>query len=79
MIRTDEFQRGRSQIQFSMRIGEIAQARLGSDVAAALQAGSGRPGELTLSGFEASVAFISVLPTVGLLLRALIKLWLFEP
>lgn len=78
MIPPDAIQKGPSQIQFSLTIVESGQTRLDSDVTTAEQSGSGRPGELTLSGSQVLLGSISALCTVGLLLWVLIRLWLFE-
>ena len=79
MIHTDEIQRATGQIQCSMTIVETAQSRLDSHLSTAERSGSGRPGELNLSGSLVLVGWVSALCTVGLFLWAVIKLWLFEP
>lgn len=78
MTHADEIQSSPGQIQFSMTLVAAAQMPLNSNMAAE-QPSSGRPGELTLTGSQVLAGCVSALCTTGVLLWALIKLWLFEP
>jgi len=57
---------------------ETAQLHLKVKVPAADAIRSQRPNELNLSGSQLLVGFTSAFGGVGLLLRAIVKLWLFE-
>jgi hypothetical protein len=78
MIRADEIQSGTRRMQFSMTLVETAPMTLGSSVAAAEQPSSGGPGKRSFTGSQVLAEGIAALSTVSLLLRAVIKLWLFE-
>lgn len=79
MIRADEIRNGNGQIKFSLLVLESKHLRLKKDVVADSSARSGRTNELRLSAFQVLVACVSAFCVVGLLLWALLKLWLFEP
>jgi hypothetical protein len=79
MIHAGEIQNDPSSIQVSMMFVETAETPLDSSIFAAGEANSGRPGELTLTGSQVLAGCVSVLGTVGLLVWAVIRLWLFEP
>lgn len=79
MTHTDEIQKTHVPVSFPIAIIKTAQIPFRSEVVAAERLGSGRPGELNLSGSQVLVGCVSALGTVGLLLWTLIKFWLFEP
>lgn len=72
MIRADEFRRGNGQLQFSLTVLESTPLRLADS------APSSTPLGLNLSGSQVLIGWVSALGTVGLLLWAFMKLWLFE-
>jgi len=78
MIRTGEIRKGNGQIQFSFRVLGATQLqpkrKPGNANPAPSFAGSG----ISLSGFQVLVGWLSALCTVGLLLWAIIQLWLVE-
>jgi len=74
MIRASEIQNG--PIQFSVALVETAQMDAG--LAAPDPPSPSRPGELTLSASQVLTSYAAALCTVGLLLWALVKLWIFE-
>jgi hypothetical protein len=78
MIRADEIRKGNGQIQFSLTILDTAQLRprlsMGNDKPSPSFARNG----INLSGSQVLVGWLSALCTVGLLLWAIIQLWLFE-
>ncbi len=78
MIRADELRKGNGQIQFSLLVLESKHLRLKKDAVAGNSAPSGRVNELSLSGFQMLVGYVSAVCVVGLVLWALLKLWLFE-
>jgi hypothetical protein len=78
MIRADEIRKGNGQIQFCLTVLETQlQPKLtlrSSNPAAPSFARN----EINLSGSQVLVGSLSALGTVGLLLGAIIKLWLLE-
>jgi hypothetical protein len=78
MIRTGEIRKGNGQIQFSLRVLEATQLQ------PKRKPGNGNPAPsfarrgISLSGFQVLVGWLSALCTVGLLLWAIIQLWLVE-
>lgn len=79
MIRADEIRKGNGQIQFSLSVLEATQLQPGvklSNVSPPFP--SLTRNEINLSGSQVLVGWLSALCTVGLLLWAIIKLWLFE-
>jgi hypothetical protein len=79
MIRADEIRKGNGQIQFSLLVLESKHLRLKKDAVANSSAPSGRTNELRLSAFQVLVACVSAFCVLGLLVWALLRLWLFEP
>jgi hypothetical protein len=78
MIRADEIRRGNGQIQFSLTVLDSTQLRPRLRVSNARPAPSFTRNEISLSGSQVLVGSLSALCTVGLLLWAIIRLWLFE-
>jgi hypothetical protein len=76
MIRTDEIRKGNSQIQFSLAV--LGATQLQPRVKLSNPSPSFTPNEINLSASQVLVGSISALCTVGLLLWAIIKLWVFE-
>jgi hypothetical protein len=78
MIRAGEIRKGSGQIQFSLAVLETTQLRPKLKLSNANPAPWFTPNEINLSGSQVLVGSLSALSTVGLLLWAIIKLWLFE-
>ena len=78
MIRAGEIRKGVGQIQFSLTVLDTAQLRprlsRSGDEPAPLVARNG----IDISGSHAPVGFVSALGGVSVLVRAIIRLWLFE-
>jgi hypothetical protein len=77
MTHAEEITQGNCVIQSSVTVLETTQwprerpcIKLGPAI---------RPHEINLSGSQVLVRFLSALSTIGLLLWAFLKLWLFEP
>lgn len=79
MIRADEVRKGNGQTQFSLLVLESKRLRVKKDAIADNAAASSRTKELSLSGFRVLVGCVLAVCLVGLLLWALLKLWLFQP
>lgn len=71
MIRTGEFRKGMGQIQFSLMVLDTTQLRPRLSVGSAKRSLSFARNGINLSGSQ-------TLGAVGLLLWAIIQLWLFE-
>jgi hypothetical protein len=78
MIRADEIRKGNGQIQFCLTV-------LATQLQPKLTLRNSNPAapsfarnEINFSGFQVLAGSLSALGTVGLLLWAIIKLWLFE-
>ncbi len=78
MIRADEIRKGNGQIHFSLSVLETAQLRPKLKLSNASPGPSFTRNEINLSGSQVLVGFLCALCTVGLLLWAIIKLWLVE-
>jgi hypothetical protein len=78
MIRTGEFRKGMGQIQFSITVLDTTQLRPRLSVGSAKPSPSLARNRINLSGSQMLVEWLSALGTVGLLLWAIIQLWLFE-
>jgi hypothetical protein len=78
MIRTDEIQKGNGQIEFSLTVLGTSQLRPKLKLSNAKPTPSFRRNEINLSGSQVLVGWLSALCTLGLLLWAIIQLWLFE-
>ena len=78
MIRAGEIRKGNGQIQFSLSVLETTQLRPKLKVGIADPAPSLIRDGINLSGSQVLAGWLSALCTVGLLLWAIIKLWLFE-
>ena len=78
MIRTDEGRKGDTQIQFSLTVLEATQFRAKTGAVSADLAWSDTSNRLNISGSQLLVG-VSVLCAAGVLLWAILKLWLFEP
>ena len=78
MIRAGEIRKGNGQIQFSLAVLEATQLRPKLKVGIANPSPSSTRNEINLSGSQVLVGALSALCTVGLLLWAIIKLWLIE-
>jgi hypothetical protein len=76
MIQASEIQNG--SMQFSVALVETAQVRLDPGLALPDPPSTRRPGELTLTASQVLAAYAAALGTVGLLLWALVNLWIFE-
>ena len=77
MLRADEIRKGNGQIQFCLTVLETQrQPRL--TLRSSNPAPSFTRNEINLSGSQVLVGSLSALGTVGLLLWAIIKLWLLE-
>ena len=74
MIRAGEIRKGNGQIQFSLAVLKATQLQ----PRVKLPSPSFTRNEINLSGSQVLVGWLSALCTVGLLLWAFIKLWLFE-
>jgi hypothetical protein len=77
MIHADEIRKRAGQIEFPLTDVETAPWRMRRGVVAADLARSGAANELNLSGSQVFIG-TSVLAAAGLLMWALLKLWLFE-
>jgi len=77
MIRADENRKSCSQIEFSLTVLEARPLRLKTVAVAADLAQPVRPSDLNLSGSQVLIS-VSVFGTVGYLIWALLKPWLFE-
>ena len=78
MIRADEIRKGNGQIHFSLSALETTQLRPKLELSNASPGRSFTRNEINLSGSQVLVGSLSALCTVGLLLWAIIKLWLIE-
>jgi hypothetical protein len=78
MIRTDEIRKGNGQIEFSLTVLGTSQLRAKRKLTNANPAPSFTRNEINLSGSQLLVGSLSALYTVGLLVWAIIRLWLFE-
>jgi hypothetical protein len=78
MIRTGEIRKGNGQIQFSLRVLGATQLQPKRKPGNANPAPSFAGRGISLSGFQVLVGWLSALCTVGLLLWAIIQLWLVE-
>jgi len=78
MIRADEIRKGNGQIHFSLSVLETAQLRPKLKLSNASPGPSFTRNEINLSGSRVLAGSLSALCTVGLLLWAIIKLWLVE-
>ena len=78
MIRAGEIRKGMGQIQFSLTVLDTAQLqprlRRSGDAPAPPVARNG----IDFSGSHVLVGFVSALGGVSMLVRAIIRLWLFE-
>jgi hypothetical protein len=77
MISADEFRKSDSQIKFSLKVFKARPLGLKTVAVAPDLEWSGTSYELNLSGSQVLVV-MSVLGAVGLLIWALLKLWLYE-
>jgi hypothetical protein len=77
MIRAGEVRQGNGQIQFSLKVLDAPQLRPRQSVGNAKPAPSFTRNGINLSGSQVLVGSLSALCTVSLLLRAVIRLWLF--
>jgi hypothetical protein len=78
MIRAGEIRKGNGQIQFSLSVLETTQLRPKLRVGIADPAPSLSRNAINVSGSQVLVGWLSALSTVGLVLWAIIQLWLFE-
>jgi hypothetical protein len=78
MIRTGEIRKGKAQIQFSLTVLDTTQLRPRLSVGNAKPSPSFARNGINLSGSQLLVGWLSALCTVGLVLWAIIQLWLFE-
>ena len=78
MIRAGEIRKGNGQIQFSLAVLEAARLQPRVQLSNANPSPSFTHNEINLSGSQVLVGSLSALCTVGLLLWAIIKLWLIE-
>jgi hypothetical protein len=78
MIRTGEFRKGMGQIQFSLTVLDTTQLRPRLSVGSAKPSASFARNGINLSGSQVLAGWLSALGAVGLLLWAVIQLWLFE-
>jgi hypothetical protein len=77
MIRTGEFRKGMGQIQFSLAVLDSTQLRPRLSVGSAKHSPSFSRNGINLSVSQV-LEEVSALGAVGLLLWAIIQLWLFE-
>jgi hypothetical protein len=77
VIRTGEIRKGNGQIQFSLAVLHSTQLRQ-LKVGDANPAPSFTGNEINLFGSQVLIGSLSALCTIGLLLWAIIQLWLFE-
>jgi hypothetical protein len=78
MIRAGEIRKGKAQIQFSLTVLDTTQLRPRLSVGNAKPSPSFARNGINLSGSQLLVGWLSALCTVGLVLWAIIQLWLFE-
>jgi hypothetical protein len=78
MIRADEIRKGNGQIEFSLTVLDATQLRPRLSMGNAKPSASFARNGINLSGSQVLVGWLSALCTVGLLLWAIIQLWLFE-
>ena len=78
MIRTDEIRKGNGQIEFSLTVLGTSHYRPKLKLSNANPATSLTRNEISLSGSQVLAGWLSALCTLGLLLWAIIRLWLFE-
>jgi hypothetical protein len=78
MIRAGEIRKGNGQIQFSLSVLETTRLRPKLKVGIANPAPLLTRNTINLSGSQVLVGWLSALCTVGLVLWAIIRLWLFE-
>jgi len=78
MIRAGEIRKGHGQIQFSLSVLETTQLRPKLKVGIANSAPALPRNAINLSGSQVLAGWLSALCTVGLVLWAIIQLWLFE-
>jgi hypothetical protein len=78
MIRAGEIRKGNGQIQFSLAVLEATHLQPRVKLSNANPSPSSTRNEINLSGSQVLVGALSALCTVGLLLWAIIKLWLIE-
>jgi hypothetical protein len=78
MIRAGEIRKGNGQIQFSLAVLEATQLQPRVKLSNANPAPSFARNEIDLSGSRVLVEWLPALCTLGLLLWAIIQLWLFE-
>lgn len=78
MIRTGEFRKGMGQIQFSLTVLDTTQLRPRLSVGSAKPSPTFPRNGINLFASQVLVGGISALGAVGLLLWAIIQLWLFE-
>jgi hypothetical protein len=78
MIRTGEIRKGNGQIQFSLAVLETTQLRPRQKVDNDDPALSFSRNGINLSGSQVLITSLSALCTIGLLLWAIFRLWLFE-
>jgi len=77
MIRAGEIRKGNSQIEFSLTVLDTTQLRPRLSVGNAKPAPSFARNEINLSGSQVFAGWLSTSCMVGLLLWAIIHLWLF--
>jgi hypothetical protein len=78
MIRPGEIREGNGQLQFSLTVLETAQLQPKLKLGSANPSPSPVSKGIDLSGAQVLVGSLSALCAVGLLLWAIIRLWLFE-
>ena len=78
MIRADEIRKGNGQIQFSLTVLDTTQLRPRLSMGNAKPSPSFARNGINLSGSQVFVGWLSAFCMIGLLLWAMIKLWLFE-
>ena len=78
MIRADEVRKGNGQIEFALTVLGTPQLQPKLNLRNANPAPSFARNEINLSGSQLVAGWLSALCAVGLLLSAIIKLWLFE-
>ena len=78
MIRAGEIRKSNGQIQFSFAVLEATQRQPRVKLSNANPSPSFTRNEISLSGSQGLVGWLSALCTVGLLLWAIIRLWIFE-
>ena len=78
MIRADEVRKGNGQIEFSLTVLGTPQLQPKQKLRSASPSPSFARNEINLPGSQLVAGWLSALCAVGLLLSAIIKLWLFE-